>query len=114
MGIEVQGIKAIKALVAFMGVLLIAGLGFLGYGITTQVGQGGAKKAVPRLSAEDFGAVAVPVPAGTRIEQSLVAGDRIVLRLSGGGPERLIVIDPADGKVAGSFVLTPEAPAGQR
>lgn len=109
--------KAIKALVAFMGVLLIAGLGLLGYGFYSKAGQTGGK---PRpassvaAAGDAFGSVAVPLPAGARIEQVLAAGDRVVLRVTGAGPERFVVLDPADGSVAGSFVLTPEAPEARR
>lgn len=112
-----QGIKAIKALVAFMGILLVAGLGLLGYGLMNV--KNGSKPRVPAPAAStsapaaEFGALAVPVPAGSRVEQTLVVGDRLVLRLAGGGGERLLVLDPAEGRVAGSFVLTPEAPAGR-
>lgn len=109
-----QGIKAIKALVAFMGILLLSGLGLLAYGVATKTGQGGAKPAAPIFRSEDFGTVAVPVPAGAKVEQTLVVAERVVLRLSGGGPDRLIVLDPANGNVSGSFVLAPEAPAGVR
>lgn len=97
-----------------MGILLLSGLGLLAYGVATKTGQGGARPASATFRAEDFGAVAVPVPAGARVEQTLVVGERVVLRLAGGGPDRLIVLDPADGSVAGSFVLAPEAPAGAR
>ena len=104
--------KAIKGLVVFMGVLLLAGLGLLGYGVTTQVGKkprpAAAATAVPGTA---FGAVAVPVPAGAKVEQTLVVGERVVLRLTGAGAERFVVLDPADGTVAGSFVLSPEPPA---
>jgi hypothetical protein len=114
-GIEVQGIKAIKALVAFMGVLLVAGLAVLGWGLSNA--KGGAKsKAAPATVAtasEQFGTLAVPVPAGARVEQTLVVGERVVVRMSGAGGERLLVLDPAEGKMVGSFVLTPEAPAGR-
>jgi hypothetical protein len=99
--------KAIKTLVVAMGALLIAGLGLLGYGLTTKSG----KTAKPTSAAAQFGAVSVPLPAGARTEQISVAGDRVILRVVGAGPERLIVLDPAAGTVAGSFVLTPEAPA---
>lgn len=111
-----QGIKAIKALVAFMGVLLIAGLAVLGWGLSnTSKSVGKAKPAVLGVATagEAFGTLAVPVPAGARVEQTLVVGERLVVRLSGAGGERLLVLDPAEGKVAGSFVLTPEAPAGR-
>ncbi|NFV80296.1 hypothetical protein [Magnetospirillum aberrantis] len=108
-----QGIKAIKALVAFMGVLLVAGLAVLGWGLSNTAGKVGKPRPAATVSdASDFGAVVVPVPAGSRIEQTLVAGERVVVRLSGGG-DRLLVLDPATGRVAGSFVLTPEAPAGR-
>lgn len=100
--------KAIKALVAFMGVLLIAGLALMGYGIATKTGS------KPRASAaapgETFGTVAVPLPAGARVEETLEAGGRIVLRVTGGGAERYVVLDADGGTVAGTFVLQPEAP----
>lgn len=109
-----QGIKAIKALVAFMGILLVAGLAVLGWGLSnTSKSVGKAKPAAAVSAVGDFGAVAVPVPAGARVEQTLVVGERVVLRLNGAGGERLLVLDPASGTVAGSFVLTPEAPAGR-
>lgn len=108
-----QGIKAIKALVAFMGVLLVAGLAVLGWGLSNTAGKAGKPRPAATVAAgTDFGNVDVLVPAGSRIEQALVVGDRLVLRLSGGA-ERLLVIDPLAGTVAGSFVLTPEAPAGR-
>lgn len=111
-----QGIKAIKALVAFMGLLLVGGLALLGYGLMNVKNSGKSKPAAAVASSApvaQFGALAVPVPAGARIEQTLVVGERVVLRLGGGGSERLLVLDPAEGKVVGSFVLTPEAPAGR-
>lgn len=119
-GIEVQGIKAIKALVAFMGILMVAGLAVLGWGLVNV--KNGAKSKPTSVAAstatatavERFGSLAVPVPAGSRIEQTLVVGERVVLRLSGGGGERLLVLDPAEGTVAGTFILAPEAPAEAR
>lgn len=109
-----QGIKAIKALVAFMAVLLLAGLGLVGYGVATKTGQGSKTRAVAAApSAGGFGTVSVPLPAGAHVEQALVAGERVVLRVTGAGAERLIVLDPGDGSIAGSFVLSPEAPAGR-
>lgn len=107
-----QGIKAIKALVAFMGILLVAGLAVLGWGLSNTAGKTGKPRPAAVADGSDFGNVSVLVPAGSRIEQTLVVGDRLVLRLSGGA-ERLLVIDPLAGTVAGSFVLTPEAPAGR-
>lgn len=102
--------KAIKALVAFMGALLVAGLALLGWGLYSQSGKLATKAKLSAVASGDFGAVSVPLPAGAQVQQALVAGDRVVVRVTGGGPERLIVLDPATGTVAGSFVLTLEAP----
>lgn len=101
--------KAIKALVAVMTLLLVAGLGILGWGLSNQAARlGGGKGA--SLASDAFGTTAVPLPAGARVEQVLAAGDRVVLRVTGGGPDRLLVLDPASGAVFGSFVITVEAP----
>lgn len=102
--------KAIKALVAFMGALLLAGLALLGWGLYSQSGKMATKAKPSATVSGDFAAVSVPLPAGAQVQQVLVAGDRVVLRITGGGPERLIVLDPSTGTVAGSFVLTVEAP----
>lgn len=102
--------KAIKALVVFLGVLLLAGLGLLGYGLFAKkpAGKATASIATATAAVAEFGAVAIPVPAGSRIDQMIGAGERVVVRLSGPGPERLLVIDPGQGRVVGSFTLTPE------
>ncbi|WP_249209073.1 hypothetical protein [Magnetospirillum sulfuroxidans] len=102
--------KAIKALVAFMGVLLVGGLALLGWGLYSQAGKITTKPTRSSVAADDFGAISVPLPAGSRIDQVLVVSDRLVLRVIGGGPERLVVLDPASGAITGSFVATPEAP----
>ncbi|KIL96980.1 hypothetical protein CCC_01773 [Paramagnetospirillum magnetotacticum MS-1] len=104
--------RAIKGLVLFLGVLLLAGLGVLGYGLYSKApGKGTPSAALGRAAAApvaEFGQLAVPIPAGSRVEQMMVAGERVVLRMTGGGPERIVVLDPNSGKVAGGFVLTPE------
>jgi hypothetical protein len=104
--------KAIKGLVIFMGLLLVAGLGLLGYGMSIKAHQTGPRAAAGAAAGAGslFGAVEVPLAAGAHVEQMVVAGDRVVLRVLGAGPERLVVLDPGQGRVAGSFVMTPEPP----
>jgi hypothetical protein len=103
--------KAIKALVVFMGILLVVGLGLVGYGVATKTGKP-ETAAKPHVTAPvagaQFGEVTIPVPAGARLDQTLVVGEKVVLRVTGAGAERLIVLDPADGRINGSFVLSPE------
>jgi hypothetical protein len=98
--------RAIKGLVIFMGVLLISGVALMGYGIFHQ--KGSHKVAFTAPAVPQFDTIQVPLPAGGRIEQMVVAGDRVVLRVQAAGAERLMVLDPTQGRMVGSFVLAPE------
>lgn len=108
--------RALKALVIFMGVLIVVGLVVLGYGLYLK-----AKKvtsdAPPTLAAApdrpvtgEFGAVQLKMPPGAKVEQMEAVAGRLVLRLGGSGSDRIIVIDPLTGRVTGTIALVPTAP----
>lgn len=102
--------KALKALVIFMTVLLVAGLGLLGWGLATKgerLHRAANAPAAALPATASFGDVAVPLPAGARIEQMAVVGNRVVLRITAADAERLVVLDPAAGRVDGQFILVP-------
>ncbi len=80
--------RAMLALVIGMGVLIVAGVIVLG--VTVMHRLGGGAPAAPVTLAE---------PAGTRIAGSSASGDRLVLQLQGGGPDRVVVLDLRDGRV---------------
>ena len=44
-------------------------------------------------------------PEGTRIAATAVAGDRLVVQLSGGGPDRLVVLDLRANTLLGRVAL---------
>ena len=44
-------------------------------------------------------------PAGTRIAQVAALPDRLVLLLQGGGPDRVVMVDPRNGRPAGRISL---------
>ncbi|MGE5506611.1 MAG: hypothetical protein ACM31L_19470 [Actinomycetota bacterium] len=94
-----------------MGVLLLAGLGLLGWGLWNKGHRTAGPASAAVAESGGFGRVELPLPAGARVEQMLAAGDKVVLRVSGGGPDRLMVLDPAQGRVLGSFDLAPQPPA---
>lgn len=102
--------KAIKALVAFMGVLLVAGLALLGYGLYHQAPKLSASSAA--VAAHGYFTSEVSVPPGGHLEQMAVAGDRVILRFSGnaGAAEQILVVDPQSGQIAGTITLVPQAP----
>jgi hypothetical protein len=44
-------------------------------------------------------------PAGTRIVGVAGIGDRLALVLQGGGPDRVVLVDPANGRRLGALAL---------
>jgi hypothetical protein len=100
--------KALKALVIFMGILLVAGLGVLGWGLATRAGRTTpAPHPVATQAGAPFGDVEVALPAGAKVAQMETVGERVVVRVTAAGGERLVVFDPAAGRVMGTFVLVP-------
>ena len=52
-------------------------------------------------------AVLLDEPAGTRIAGVAAAGDRVAIQLQGGGADRVVLVDPRTGAVAGHIRLRP-------
>jgi hypothetical protein len=80
--------RALKILVVVMGVMIIAGVVILGVTVVRRMSL--APLATPTPLDE---------PAGTHIAQVSASGDRVVLLLQGGGPDRLVVLDLRNGAV---------------
>jgi hypothetical protein len=111
--------KALKALVIGMGLLIFVGLGLVGWGVSRTMGNhspasppvhapvsGGEPVAAARPSAPgSYYAVDLPLPAGGKLEQIVTVGERLALRLSGPEGERIVVIDPLTGQTTGSITL---------
>src|SRR5579859_5303737 len=81
-----QSMKALKILVISMGLLIVIGLGLVGYALTRKAPRPGAVATpgtteVVLPSAMPF-AFQYPVPKGSKLEQVLTTGDRVVLRYS--------------------------------
>lgn len=92
--------RALKAAVIIMGVMIVAGTILLGIVLAN------------RLSTRSGPAVEATLgqPAGTRIVSIAGAGERLAVHVAGGGlPDRVLLVDPARGRVVGT--LLPEAAA---
>ena len=72
-------------LVAVMGVLIIAGVAVVGVTLLHRAGVGAAG-ALP-------GDVVLDEPAGTRLVGVAALGDRLAVALTGGGPDRVAIVD---------------------
>ena len=77
-----------------MGVMIVAGV--IVIGVTIMRRLNGPTAAVP---------TALDEPAGTSIVQVSADGDRVVLLLHGGGPDRVVLIDARSSAVLGRTAL---------
>lgn len=115
--------KALKIAVVVMGVMIVVGLAVIAATIVGRLGgktaepepavtmsltPGTAPAAAPGAPLATFDRATVPLPSGSRLQQIVPAGDRLVLHLAGeGGRDVLMVLDMAGGRVLGSFLLEP-------
>ncbi len=99
--------KSIKALVIVMGLLILAGLGLLVYGLVGQVSE----IAAPGAS-DGFDAASVALPAGCRLAQADLDEGRLVLRVEGPADrpdcQQVILLDPASGAELGRITIVPK------
>lgn len=93
-----MNIRALKALVAVLGVLLIGGFAALAATIALRLSH----RAPPPASA--FTAPPIALPAGATIERMSTGPDRIVLAvLLADGTRELVVIDLQTGHLLGTI-----------
>lgn len=111
--------QALKALVIFMGVVIVIGVAVVGVTIYNRMNKLGGTAPEPApaassasappidLGAYSFGEKRVPLPEGCRVIEMVPAGDRLLLRL-GSLPRcnRILVIDLATGAQLGAIDLS--------
>ncbi len=87
--------RALKIAVGAMGVLIIGATIALVVLVVQRVSGPGAATASAVLDE----------PAGTRIAAATASSDWIVLQLQGGGSDRVVVVDPRNGRVLSRVAL---------
>ncbi len=105
--------QTVKAFVIFMGLLIAAGLGLLGYALIDRLAgeAGGGRDFGEAGGGRGFGEVALSLPAGCVIAAAQAADGRLVLRTDGPlerGCQQVVVIDPDSGQVVGRIRAAPE------
>ena len=91
------GLAALKVAVVAMAVLIVAG-------VVVVVVTIARRSAAPSVATAP---VLLAEPAGTRIVGATASGDRVVVQLSSGGPDRIAVLDARDGRVLLRVGLAP-------
>jgi len=100
--------RALKILVAVMGVMLVVGLAVVVATIIHRATQRQATAPAASSAVPGFGHATVTLPAGARVVEMRDAGGRLVLRLQRvDGSEALLIIDPATGAEIGTIDLKP-------
>ena len=91
--------RAVKIAAAVMAVLIVLGTTVLVITVIKRL----TAPAAPMLAAT--AAAVMDEPAGTNIAGIATAGDRLAVQLHGGGPDRVVFVDPHTATVAGRISL---------
>lgn len=89
--------RMLRIAVVVMGVLIVAGVAVLAVALTQRVGS--------LVASGPAAAVLLDEPAGTRIAGLSLAAGRLALRLQGGGPDRVLLLDSRSGRVVARIGL---------
>jgi hypothetical protein len=91
-------LRALKIAVVAMGVLIVLATAVL---VATVIHRATAPRetaALPAAPAGNPGTVLLDEPAGTHIGSVVPVRDGLALLLQGGGPDRVVLVDPATGR----------------
>ena len=90
--------RTLKVVTIAMAVMIVAGIVVVGVTIMRRLNgpPGGATFAA---------SVVLDEPAGTRIASVAGLPDRVIIQLQGGGPDRIVFVDPRSGQPMGRVVL---------
>ncbi len=88
--------RILTALTVAMGVLILLG--------TTVLVVALVKRPPPGTGSGMVG-LTLDEPAGTRIAAITAVADQLALELQGGGPDRVVLINPRSGVIAGRITL---------
>lgn len=101
----------LKIVVIVMGVLIIGGMGVIGVTMVRRITSASTDTvettATTETTVAGFGQVELAVPAGARLVDMDVDGDRLVLHLETAAGARVLVIDLTTGKTVGAIALAP-------
>ena len=91
--------RAVKIAAAVMAVLIVLGTTVLIVTVVRRLSE----PAAPAMAVA--AAAVLDEPAGTSIAGIAAVGDRLAVQLRGGGPDRIVFVDPRSATVAGRISL---------
>lgn len=97
--------QAVKALVIGMGILIVAGLAIMVYGLTNRFGA----PASPNASGAAFGTIRANLPAGAAVESVQLQDGSVLVHLTmPAGGAQIMVFRLSDGRQTGTIELQPQ------
>lgn len=96
--------RALKILVVVMGVLIVVGTTTLAVLLVRRAGGDAAPSQPPASAAALLRQL--DEPSGTAIVAIALNADRLVIQLRGGGPDRVVLVDPRNGATVARVALT--------
>lgn len=96
-------LRMLKVAAIGMAVLIVLGTTTL-FVMMAKKGIGGSVAPPPAQMAASIAAV-LDEPPGTRIAGITAVADRLAVQLTGGGADRVVLLDPRTGQVAGRVAL---------
>jgi hypothetical protein len=100
--------QALKALVIGMGILIIAGMAILVYGLSSKFGSSTAGKDAAQRTPQAFGTIRATLPAGATVESAQMQNGSVLVFLSmPDGGVQLMVFRLSDGRQTGTIELQP-------
>ncbi|MDR3533368.1 MAG: hypothetical protein P4L90_22770 [Rhodopila sp.] len=93
--------RALKIATIVMGVLIVMGT----VGLIIGVARRSSAPVAPVAALPASVAAVLDEPAGTRIAGIVAVQDRLAVQLQGGGVDRVVLVDPRTGAVAGQISL---------
>jgi hypothetical protein len=94
--------RALKIMVVVMAVLIVLGT----TGLVTTIARRWSSPVAPIAQLPAWVSATLDEPAGTHIVGIAAVRDRLAVQLQGGGTDRVVLIDPATGAVAGRVSLS--------
>ncbi len=95
--------RGLKALVIFLGVMIVAAAGLIVYGIVSKLGD---RAVADGRTSSSFGEQTIALPSGADVESFVVEDSRLIIHLTlADGGARLLVLDLDTGRQLGTIML---------
>ncbi len=105
----------LKALVIGMAILIVVGTAVIAVTLARRSGADGAADGGADGGPAAGGPWRIALPAGARVIETALDGDRVALRIAlPNGAERVVIIDVRTGRRLGTLDLAPEDGGGAR